>query len=76
VRASVAAGEALLFEGDYFGPLVNLAARLVAEAAPRQVVVPADAVDELSGKWVVTSMGTRDLKGFAEPVGLAAIKRR
>ena len=37
-RAGIAWGRALVQDGDYFGPPVNLAARLVAVAAPGEVL--------------------------------------
>ena len=76
LRAGVAVGEALHFEGDYFGSVVNLAARLVAVAEPRQVVVPATLADSLGSEWQMTDLGARHLKGFSEPVALAAIELR
>jgi adenylate cyclase len=34
-------------DGDYFGPVVNLASRLTEAAAPGEVLVPAAVRDEL-----------------------------
>jgi class 3 adenylate cyclase len=76
LKASVAAGEAVLFEGDYFGTVVNLAARLVALAESGEVVVPADGSEALESKWRVRTLGPRDLKGFADPVGIATLESR
>jgi adenylate cyclase len=41
-RAGVAAGHLVAREGDYFGPVVNLAARLTELARPGTVLAPAD----------------------------------
>ena len=47
VRAGLGYGEVLAIGGDYFGNAVNLAARLVAAAAPGQILAPPDVRDEL-----------------------------
>ncbi|MCB1015448.1 MAG: adenylate/guanylate cyclase domain-containing protein [Acidimicrobiales bacterium] len=65
VRAGVAAGECLLFEGDdYIGRPVNLAARLSDQARPGQILADGD-VALLAPGWVeVVDRGTRRIKGF------------
>jgi adenylate cyclase len=58
--------------GDYFGPLVNLAARAVSVAKPGTVLVP-DAVRQRLGpspSLTATAVGTFDLRGFTEPIEL------
>lgn len=42
VRVGVANGDVLAYEGDYFGPVVNLASRIVNIALPGSVVVSED----------------------------------
>jgi adenylate cyclase len=42
VRVGLATGPALSWEGDLFGPTVNLASRLVNLARPKTVVVSGD----------------------------------
>ena len=67
VRAGLAYGTVLAINGDYFGNPVNLAARLVATAAPLQILASA----ELHGKlpdWPATALGPLTLKGFDTPV--------
>jgi adenylate cyclase len=48
-RAGVAAGALVLREGDYFGPVVNLASRLTEIARPGTVLAPAE-VGEVLGR--------------------------
>lgn len=67
VRAGLAYGTALAINGDYFGVPVNLAARLVAAAAPGQVLAAAELRDELPD-WPAVAQGPLALKGFDEPV--------
>jgi adenylate cyclase len=71
VRAGVAAGEVLLRDGDVFGPVVNLAARVVKLAGPGEVVAPTAvaAVAGISAK----RLGQQQLKGFAEDVELCRL---
>ncbi|MGE2817408.1 adenylate/guanylate cyclase domain-containing protein [Mycobacterium heidelbergense] len=67
VRAGLAYGSVLATNGDYFGNPVNLAARLVAAAAPRQILADSALHDELPD-WPAVAHGPLTLKGFDEPV--------
>jgi class 3 adenylate cyclase len=70
VRAGVAFGSVLSRDGDFFGPVVNLAARIVKLAEPGAVLATS-AVGRAVGEGnSFTSIGTRVLKGFDEPVEL------
>ncbi|MCU1430801.1 MAG: adenylate/guanylate cyclase, partial [Actinomycetia bacterium] len=73
LRAGVAAGDVLVRYGDCFGPVVNLAARLVAQAEPSTVVAPAALAHEIdtTGRFVASPIGSTPLRGFDEDVGLA-----
>jgi class 3 adenylate cyclase len=67
VRAGLAYGPILTLNGDYFGNAVNLAARLVAAAAPGQILVSADVFELLPG-WPAIEQEPLLLKGFDAPV--------
>jgi class 3 adenylate cyclase len=67
VRAGIAYGTVLAINGDYFGSPVNLAARLVASAAPGQILASSELHDQLPG-WPATAYGPLTLKGFDAPV--------
>ncbi|HYQ35396.1 MAG TPA: adenylate/guanylate cyclase domain-containing protein, partial [Mycobacterium sp.] len=67
VRAGLAYGSVLAINGDYFGNPVNLAARLVAAAAPGQILADSALRDELPDRSAVAH-GPLTLKGFDEPV--------
>jgi class 3 adenylate cyclase/YHS domain-containing protein len=73
MRIGVHAGSALYREADYLGATVNIAARVVSEAAPGQLVVT-DVVrrqaEDLAERWEV--LGPRQLKGLHDPVELHA----
>lgn len=49
LRIGLAAGAVVSRDGDYFGPVVNLASRLTELAAPGEILVPAALREELQG---------------------------
>ena len=65
-RAGVSAGDVLFRLGDYYGPVVNLASRLTAEAVPGEVLT--DQSTDVGADMALYPAGRRTLKGFAEPV--------
>lgn len=67
IRAGLAYGAALAINGDYFGNPVNLAARLVSAAAPRQILTDS-ALHHVLPDWPAVPIGPLVLKGFAAPV--------
>ncbi len=67
VRAGLGYGEALAINGDYFGSMVNLAARLVGAAGPGQILASQALRDELPD-WPATLCDPLMLKGFDTPV--------
>jgi adenylate cyclase len=68
VRIGLAAGEVMTRDGDYYGSVVNLAARLVALAEPGSVVVSAAVAEALDDDAEATPLAPVEVKGFAEPV--------
>jgi adenylate cyclase len=67
VRAGLGYGQVLAVGGDYWGTPVNLAARLVAAAAPGQILASTDVRDELA-EWPAIPQEPLILKGFDAPV--------
>ncbi|HUI02053.1 MAG TPA: adenylate/guanylate cyclase domain-containing protein, partial [Acidimicrobiales bacterium] len=76
VRVGLAIGEMVSVLGDIYGPDVNLAARLVAEAEPGSALVSAD-VHTAARHWGFTfeALGPLALKGYAEPVPAFRLRR-
>ena len=57
----------MLRGGDYYGPVVNLAARLVDEAVPQEMLVTDELACAASGCRFEPA-GRRMVRGFDEPV--------
>jgi adenylate cyclase len=65
VRAGIASGYALLFEGDdYIGSAVNMASRLCDVAANHQVLIPAMGIERLPDGITAAPAGAVTLAGF------------
>ena len=76
-RAAVAAGPVIARDGDYFGPVVNLASRLVEQARAGELLVPLLTAAALDAEHVhVSSPISLSLKSFAEPVSAVSVTRR
>lgn len=67
VRVGLAAGSVISQYGDYYGDVVNLAARLVALAMPGTVVVSDAVAAALRDGWALERLPDQALKGFGTP---------
>jgi adenylate cyclase len=67
VRVGLAAGEVLNRDGDYYGSVVNLAARLVALADPGQILL-SEAAAAVAAPNAIEALGPVEVKGFPDPV--------
>jgi adenylate cyclase len=77
-RGGVAFGQVLARSGDYFGPTVNLAARIAELAVPDEILTDSSVCDFVGAtetRFRFDSAGRRMLKGFEEPVGLHSVAR-
>jgi adenylate cyclase len=73
-RGAVGLGLVTPREGDYFGPLVNLVARLVKTAAPGTLVVTEEAASALPADvWEITELDPQVLRGLEHPVRAFAV---
>jgi len=77
LRGGLVFGEVVSQDGDYYGPLVNLASRIVGHAAPGQILASAAVADALAAQRAIVtrSVGERDAKGFEDPVAVFAVQR-
>lgn len=74
LRVGIAAGYALLFEGDdYIGSAVNMASRLCDVAAPFEVLLPSMQLDQLPEGVIATSHGDVELRGFPGSIGVVSL---
>ena len=78
VRVGLAAGHVAALRGDFFGPAVHLAARIVA-AAPRSTALVSDEVrtriEGVVSGLVCVPLGPSALTGFEQPVELHRLER-
>lgn len=74
LRIGLATGTVLAREGDLFGTVVNLAARLEALAEPGQALVDAETARRLD-RSAVEARGWHPVAGFAAPVEVFALRR-
>jgi adenylate cyclase len=74
LRASLAAGEVIAREGDYFGPV--LASRVLGLAAPGELLVTLEARARVTGdRYRFEAIGRWSIRGLAEPVELFRVAR-
>lgn len=69
LRGGLGFGDVLARGGDYYGPIVNLAARLVNGAGPQELLV----TEELAHAAPTSRFdpaGRRMVKGFADPIAV------
>ena len=74
-RAGVATGTVLALDGDYFGPVVNLAARLVALGDAGDVLASEPVVEWLGDRRRSEPLGPKQIRGFDEPVLVSRLLR-
>jgi adenylate cyclase len=75
-RGGIAAGELLARGGDYYGPIVNLAARVAQIAVPHELLVTTEVASALgAGAFAIEPSGKRLLKGFEDPIALSTVER-
>lgn len=74
LRAGVATGPVILFEGDdYIGSIVNLASRLSDLAEPGQLLAPKDFVSAMMVNTSAIAIGPVSVAGFPEPIEVVAL---
>ena len=77
LRGGLAAGGLVRGYGDYYGPVVNTAARAVKLAVPGEVWVTGEVCRRASdAPLVFDPLGAHALRGFEHPVELYRVRRR
>lgn len=75
-RGGLAHGIVVARHGDYYGPTVNLAARLADVAVPGEVLAAAVLVEVAdAARFTFEPAGRRLLKGFTDPVRAVSVGR-
>jgi class 3 adenylate cyclase len=78
LRVGLAVGDVIVRQGDFYGPTVNLAARLVAAAEPGTALTSVDLHDRLArvrAGYGFVPAGRFQLSGFDEPVEVFQLLR-
>ena len=75
LRCGLAFGDVLTCDGDYYGPVVNLAARAVGLGEPGDILVDGAVRDRADQHYGFAPVGPRQLKGFDDPVELYRLAR-
>lgn len=74
LRAGVATGAVILFEGDdYIGSIVNLASRLADLAGPGQLLAPKEFLSALMVNTEAIALGPVAIAGFSERIEIVAL---
>jgi len=68
IRVGLATGPAVALHGDYYGEVVDLAARLVEAAEPSEVVVSSSLREAAGDGYLFEPVPEMTLKGFDAPV--------
>ncbi|NIY77567.1 adenylate/guanylate cyclase domain-containing protein [Thalassospira sp. HF15] len=77
IRIGINAGEAIAEENDLFGSVVQLAARVCAQAGGDETLVSDNVKNTYSGSRAsFVSQGTRQMKGFSEPIEVFQVQAR
>lgn len=75
-RGGLGYGMVVARHGDFYGPMVNLAARLTDIAVPGEVLADAALASVAAGdRFEFEPAGRRQLKGFADPVSVVSVRR-
>ena len=75
VRIGMVHGTVVGLNGDYYGEIVNLAARIVTMAEPSTVVVSETVRDNADPNLAFEALGSSVLKGFVHPIPLYRVSR-
>jgi adenylate cyclase len=74
VRIGLASGEVVSVFGDIYGPVVNLAARLVGAAEPNTVLASESVAQACESEFRFKWLNPLQLKGIAKPTRVARMK--
>jgi class 3 adenylate cyclase len=73
-RGGLAYGRVIAQDGDFFGPPVNLASRLVSAAEPNTLLLSPSIAERLGTQWPLEPTPALTLRGIAEPVPASVLR--
>lgn len=73
MRIGIHAGEAVEDDGDLVGRVVNVAARVAAEARPNEILVTEPVADHVGASLDFEDRGVRELRGVSQGRHLLAV---
>lgn len=76
VRIGINLGEAVDNDGDLLGTVVNVAARVMTQAQPNEILVTEAVADRLDDRFQLEDGGLRDLKGLDRTCHVFAVNRK
>lgn len=76
VRIGINLGEAMDNDGDLLGTVVNVAARVMAQAEPNQILITEAVADRLDDRFQLEDGGLRDLKGLQRTCHVFLVNRK
>lgn len=74
VRIGIHAGDAIDHDGDLIGSVINLAARVLREARPDEILVTEQVADGAGRSFELEDRGLVELRGFAKPRHLLSVR--
>jgi adenylate cyclase len=74
IRAGISCGDVISRYGDYYGPVVNQASRLVQIAPSGVVLVSAELAKRVGGAFELEAQPSRSVKGIDEPIEHFALR--
>ena len=74
MRVGLSSGQVIRSGGDFYGTVVNIAARIVGQAYPDAIVATRAVAQSLPPAITSQPLGPHDLRGISEPVELYRIR--
>ena len=73
-RGGLAYGRVIAQDGDFFGPPVNLASRLVSAADPNTLLIAPGMAERLGAEWPLEQTEGLQLRGIEGPVSASVLR--
>ncbi len=74
MRVGLSYGDVICSGGDFYGTVVNTAARIVGQAYPDAIVATAELVTKLPASSIASPLGLHTLRGISRPIELYQLR--